>query len=421
MRVEHLSAADLERRTRLRRAKAFATGLLVFAAVVFLIVRPIAAEGVVWAGYVEAAAEAAMIGALADWFAVTALFRRPLGLPIPHTALIPTRKDALGSSLQSFVSENFLSAAVVRERLAQVGVTERIGAWLGDPENARIVANETATVVRGAIEVLSDDDIREVAESAIGTRLRDAEVGPVLGRLLGQIVEDGSHHAAGRRGGRPLGRTGCGCTRTPCSASSSGRRPPWSPEFVDRALARKLHAELVRIADDVAADPRHPVRLALDDYLASVSRDLREDPDTDQRVRDVAERLMQHDATREALGSLVGSTRLAVLKLVDEPNSVLRLTTAEAIGALGRKLQYDPEMRDKVDGWAASVVEHVVVTYPDQITSVIRDTVELWDGEETARRIELVAGRDLQFIRVNGTIVGALAGLLIHSIALALG
>jgi len=420
MRAETLSAADLERRTRLRRAKAFATGLLAFAAVVFLIVRPIAADGVVWAGYVEAAAEAAMIGALADWFAVTALFRRPLGLPIPHTALIPTRKDALGSSLQSFVSENFLSAAVVRERLAQVGVTERIGAWLGDPENARIVANETATVVRGAIEVLSDDDIREVAESAIGTRLRDAEVGPVLGRLLGQIVEDGSHHqlvdVVADRSSEWLRLHEDAVLRV-----VQRQAPPWSPEFVDRALARKLHAELVRIADDVAADPRHPVRLALDDYLASLSRDLREDPDTDQRVREVAERLMRHDATREALGSLVGSTRLAVLKLVDEPNSALRLTTAEAIGALGRKLQYDPEMRDKVDGWAASVVEHVVVTYPDQITSVIRDTVELWDGEETARRIELVAGRDLQFIRVNGTIVGALAGLAIHSVALALG
>ena len=399
--------------------KRVATGLLGVALVIFIVAR-LLEPAYPWLAVVRATAEASLVGGIADWFAVTALFRKPLGLPIPHTALIPTRKDALGASLQSFVSENFLSAAVVRERLAQVGVTERIGAWLGDPENARIVANETATVVRGAIEVLSDDDIREVAESAIGTRLRDAEVGPVLGRLLGQIVEDGSHHALVDV---VADRSAVWLRLHEDAVLSVVQRqaPAWSPEFVDRALARKLHEELVRIADDVAADPRHPVRLAVDNYLASVSRDLREDPDTDQRVRDVAERLMQHDATREALGSLVGSTRLAVLKLVDEPDSVLRLTTAEAIGALGRKLQYDPEMRGKVDGWAASVVEHVVVTYPDQITSVIRDTVELWDGEETARRIELVAGRDLQFIRVNGTIVGALAGLAIHSVALALG
>ena len=173
-----LSPADLHRQTRLRQAKVFATGLLLVAAAVFVLVQPAVHAGATWAGYVAAAAEAGMIGGLADWFAVTALFRRPLGLPIPHTALIPTRKDALGASLGDFVGDNFLSPEVVRRRLVDVDVAARLGGWLRGPDHARRVTDELATMLRGAIEVLRDDDVRAVAESVIGQRVRATEVAP---------------------------------------------------------------------------------------------------------------------------------------------------------------------------------------------------------------------------------------------------
>jgi uncharacterized membrane-anchored protein YjiN (DUF445 family) len=414
-----LSPADLLRQTRLRRAKVFAAGLLLLAAVVFVLVQPAVHDGATWAGYASAAAEAGMVGGLADWFAVTALFRRPLGLPIPHTALIPTRKDALGASLGDFVGDNFLSPEVVRRRLVDVDVAGRLGGWLCRPDHARRVTDELATMLRGAIEVLRDDDVRAVAESVIGQRVRATTVAPVLGRLLGEVVADGSHHALVDV---TTVRTAA-WLRTHEStvvAVVQNQAPSWSPAFVDRALAKRVHAELLRIAEAMAADQQHPLRLTLDRYLAELARDLREDEDTAVRLQALVTRLLDHEATRYALSTLVGATRRAVVALIDEPDGELRGTVTEAVQRLGERFTSDEELRTKVDGWLGDAVEHVVTTYRDEITRTITDTVDRWDGAEAARRIELAAGRDLQFIRVNGTVVGALAGVAIHAASLGL-
>ena len=412
-----LSPADLDRQYRLRKAKVFATGLLVVAAVTFAFTQ---SSSTTWAGYVAAAAQAGMVGGLADWFAVTALFRRPLGLPIPHTALIPTRKDALGASLGTFVGDNFLSAEVVRRRLDQVDLLGRLGAWLARPESARRVAAEAATAFHGALEVLRDDDVRAIVEEVAGRRLRDAQVAPVLGRLLGQVVADGSHHAlvdvTAKRTAAWLH-----ANRATVIALIENEAPTWSPAFVDRALAKRVYAELLRIAEQVVVNPKHPLRLAIDRWLTTLAKDLREDPDTAQRLRDLTERLLGHDATRQALGTLVGATRRAVVELVDEPDGELRQRAVASVQRWGERLVSDAPLRAKLDAWIGDAVEHVVTTYRDEITRTITDTVDRWDGAEAARRIELVAGRDLQFIRVNGTVVGALAGVLIHAATEAFG
>lgn len=412
-----LSPADLERQSRLRRAKAFAASLLVAAAVTFLVVRSSADSGTTWAGYVSAAAQAGMVGGLADWFAVTALFRRPLGLPIPHTALIPNRKDALGASLGDFVGDNFLSPDVVRRRLQQVDLVGRAGSWLARPESAARVTAEAATALRGAIQVLRDDDVRAVAEAAVGRRLRDAPVGPILGRLLGQVVADGSHHAlvdvTAERTTAWLH-----ANRAMVIELIAGEAPAWSPAFVDRALARRVYAELLRISEQVVVNPKHPLRQAIDRWLARLAQDLREDGDTAARLRELTNRLLDHAATREAFGTLAGATRQAIVDLIDEPDGELRTRATAAVQRLGERLASDEALRGKLDVWIGDAVEHVVTTYRDEITKTITDTVDRWDGREAARRIELVAGRDLQFIRVNGTVVGALAGVAIHAVAL---
>jgi uncharacterized membrane-anchored protein YjiN (DUF445 family) len=419
MAVLTLSPADLERQTRLRRAKAFAGALLLASAVVFLAVRSAADDGETWAGYVSAAAQAAMVGGLADWFAVTALFRRPLGLPIPHTALIPARKDALGASLGAFVGDNFLAPEVVRRRLTQVDVVGRVGAWLARPESARRVTSEAAVALHGALEVLEDEDVRAIVEQVATRRLRDAQVGPVLGRLLGQVVEDGSHHAlvdvVAQRTAAWLHEN-----RDVVIGIVQSEAPAWSPAFVDRALARRVYAELLRITEQVVVNPKHPLRIALDRWLGRIAVDLREDPETVRRLQDLALRLFDHDATREALSALVGATRRAVVELVDDPDGELRVRATAAVQRWGERLTSDAPLRAKLDGWLGQAVEHVVTTYRDEITRIITDTVDRWDGKEAARRIELVAGRDLQFIRVNGTVVGALAGLAIHAVNLLL-
>ncbi|HEY7858917.1 MAG TPA: DUF445 domain-containing protein [Candidatus Nanopelagicales bacterium] len=411
-----LSPDDLERRTRLRQAKTVASGLLVLALVIFLAVRPAERAGATWAGYVSAAAEAAMVGGLADWFAVTALFRRPLGLPIPHTALIPTRKDALGESLGSFVGENFLSAQVVRRRLEDADVVGRLARWVSRPENAERVTAEAANVVKGALEVLQDDDVRAVAEEAIRTRLATADVAPVLGRLLGKVVADGSHRALVEVAASRTAQWLRDNENTVITVIEQ-QAPEWSPTFVDRVLARRIHKELVRISANVAADPVHPLRLMLDRYLIGLAGDLEHDPETAVQLRALATRLFDHAATREAVGTLVGATRRAVVELIDEPDGQLRMRASAAVAGMGGRLSEDGPLRRKVDAWLAGVVEHVVTNYRDEITRTITDTVDRWDGNEAARRIELVAGRDLQFIRVNGSVVGALAGLAIYTIS----
>lgn len=415
-----LSAADLARRRRLRRHKAFAGGLLLVAAVVFLLVRPIADDGVVWAGFVLAASEAAMVGGLADWFAVTALFRRPLGIPIPHTALIPTRKRQLGDSLGDFVGENFLSVEVVSRRLEQADAVGKVGRWLSAEDNARRVAGEAANAVRGALEVLSDDDVRGLVDGAITRRLRATLVAPVLGRVLGQVVADDSH--------RPLvdlvvARTRRWLEENPDTlmAVIADQAPDWSPEFLDKALARRVYKELVRIAYEVDTQPDHLLRRTLDAYLVQLSRDLQDDPATRLRVQVLVRRLLAHEGTRDAFGTIFAAARTALMDLVDEPEGELRIRTVASIRDLGGRLAEPGPLRDKADRWVSQVVEHVVTNYRDEITRTITDTVDRWDGAEAARRIELTAGPDLQFIRVNGTIVGALAGLVIHAVAVLLG
>ncbi len=411
-----LSPADLSRQSRLRRAKTVATGLLLLAAAVFVAVRPAEQAGYTWAGYVSTAAEAAMVGGLADWFAVTALFRRPLGLPIPHTALIPTRKAALGESLGDFVGENFLAPAVVRRRLQQADVVGRLGAWLRAPGNAQLVTAEAANALKGVLEVVRDEDVRAVAEDAIRRRIAGVDLAPGLGRLLGQVVADGAH--------RPLvelvaQRTAHWLRENPDTVIGviQQQAPTWSPAFVDRALARRIHAELVRISAATAADPEHPLRLTLDSYLVSLAGDLQHDSATGVRFQALVTRLVENPGTREAVGTLASAVRRAVVELVDEPDGELRRRAGGAVIDLGARLVEDDGLRAKVEGWLVGAAEHVVTNYRSEITRTITDTVDRWDGAEASRRIELTAGRDLQFIRVNGTLVGALAGLAIHAVS----
>lgn len=409
-------AADRQRRAELRRMKAVAAGLLLVAAAAYLVARRWEASGGPgWVGYLRAAAEAGMVGGLADWFAVTALFRRPLGLPIPHTALIPTRKDALGRSLGDFVGANFLSAEVVGGRIRRSDVAGLAGRWLAAPGHAERVAAELAAVVRGALGVLRDDDVQAVLEQVLAQRLRNVQSGPVLGRLLGRVVADRAHirlvELAVDRAHRWLV-----ANRDALVGVIADQGPPWSPRFVDRRVAGRVHGELVRITAEIAADPDHPARAAVDQLLATVAEDLCTDPATGARADAVLTALLDRPAVRAAVRDLAAATRRLVLELVDDPDSELRRRTVAGLRDLGSRLATDPQLRAKVNGWLEDAAGYVVTNHRDELTRTVTETVERWDAAETTRKIELQVGRDLQFIRINGTVVGALAGLAIHTV-----
>ncbi len=413
--MEQLTAADQLKRAGLRRMKLVATGFFLAATAIFLVALVFEDGGPAWIGYVRAAAEAGMVGALADWFAVTALFRRPLGLPIPHTAIIPTRKNTFGDALGSFVGTNFLSEDVVKDKLRRVGVARRVGAWVSVPDNAERVTSELANVIKGAVTVLRDDDVQAIVEQAVVRRLTDQPWGPPLGKLLGQVLTDGAHHKL----------VDLVCDRAydwvrdnydRVMTVVSDRAPTWSPKFVDSLLADKVYSELLNFAWAVKTDVNHPMRQAVDHFLIEFAADLQHDPATMQRAENVKQQVIDHPDVQRLIGSAWGTAKGMLLTAAEDPSSELRKRVREGLMSFGRRLVDDETMRAKVDGWLEGAAGHVVSNYRHEITTLITDTVERWDAEETSRKIELQVGRDLQFIRINGTVVGALAGLVIYTV-----
>ncbi|TVL89205.1 DUF445 domain-containing protein [Streptomyces sp. SAJ15] len=415
------SPADAEKRRGLRRMKALATGLLLAVAAVYALATWAGSAGAgAWAAYVAAAAEAGMVGALADWFAVTALFRRPLGLPIPHTAIIPTKKDQLGVNLGEFVGDNFLSAEVVRLRLRAVGIGARLGTWLSEPAHADRVTAELATALRGALTVLRDSDVQAVVGEAITRRAEAQEIAPGLGALLDKVVADGGHHRAVDlvcvRAHEWLTRHG-----DSVMTAVVGGAPGWTPRFVDRKVGERVYKELLRFVGEMRDMPDHPARGAVDRFLADFAADLRSDPDTRARVERLKSEVLGRGEVQELIASAWNAVRAMIVAAAEDERSELRLRARASILSLGARMSTDERLRAKVDGWLEDAAVYVVTTYRDEITSLITETVAGWDAEHTSRKIETHIGRDLQFIRINGTVVGALAGLCIYTVSHALG
>ena len=408
---------SVAKRRDLRRMKLIATGFLVAATVVFLIAQVwLSRGGPEWLGYVRAAAEAGMVGALADWFAVTALFRRPLGLPIPHTAIIPTKKDMIGDSLGDFIGTNFLAEDVVRDKLRRTELARRVGGWLAEPENAERVTAELATAARGVVTVLRDEDVQEVLEQVVVRQLMSQQWGPSLGRVLSGVLSDGAHHRM----------VDLVCDRAFDWVRSnhdlvmrvvSDRAPTWSPKFVDELIADKLFSEVLAFSWAVKVDPEHPMRKAVDKFLIEFAQDLQTDPTTIERAEQIKHQIVEHPDVQRFIGKAWTTVKTMILDAAGDPSSALRRRIADGLAAVGRRLASDAEFRAKTDGWVEDAAGYAVRHYSAEITTLITDTVSRWDAEQTSRKIELQVGRDLQFIRINGTVVGSLAGLVIYTVS----
>jgi uncharacterized membrane-anchored protein YjiN (DUF445 family) len=408
------SPADARRRAGLRRMRLVALGLLVLAAVVFLATVRLDHSGA-W-GFVNTAAEAAMVGALADWFAVTALFRHPLGLPVPHTAIIPRRKNEIGRNLQEFVTENFLTDEIARERLAAAHVSERVGRWLLVAGNRRRVLVEVVRVARAGLGRFSDDEVRAVVADFLVPRLVAEPVSPIAGALLEGVVEEQTHHGLVDLGLEQLEEW---LRENPGTyAEVLGTRAPWwSPPWLDDRVIGWTYQQVLAWLREMRLDAGHPARRALDDLLRRVAHDLQHDPEVMARAESLKERLLTHPQVPETAVGLWQSFRAALESAMDDPGSYFHTRGDELLQHLGTHLAEDPVWQERVEARLAEAVSFFVNTYGDELTEVISVTVDRWDGREAAERIELHVGRDLQFIRINGTVVGALAGLVIHSVA----
>ncbi|MFC5266216.1 DUF445 domain-containing protein [Kribbella qitaiheensis] len=407
-----LSGPDLARRRGLRQMRLVALSLLVLAAIVYVVT--LHRDGG-W-GYVNAASEAAMVGALADWFAVTALFRRPLGLPIPHTAIVPTRKDSLAESLEQFVTENFLSEEVVAEKMRTAEVSRRAGEWLAAGNHAERIVEEGARTIGAALPKLGDEDVTAFIRGSLLPRFAQEPLSPIAGHFLQSVVEDGAHHALfdllvveaydWLRDNRET-----------LTEVVGPRAPRWSPRWVDTLVIDRIHKEALTWLAGVRDEPQHPARKAIDRLLGQLADDLQNDPDMMERFEAFKRRMLSHPDMGTSLTAVWDAVRTALIGAINDPEGPLRSRAAQAIKDLGKRLQTDEVLRARVDTRASEAVGYVVRTYGTEIVSVISDTIERWDGQEASARIELHVGRDLQFIRINGTVVGALVGLVIHTLS----
>ncbi|MEM7271759.1 MAG: DUF445 family protein [Actinomycetota bacterium] len=409
------SADDAARAADLRRMKRVATGLLVLAAVIFIAAR-ILEEEQAWAGYVRATAEAAMVGALADWFAVTALFRHPLGIPIPHTAIIRRRKDQIGASLGGFVEQNFLTRVVITERLADAGLAARLGEWLSSPANARTVGDRSADVVRGVTEVLADDVVQSGLEGVVVSRARDVKVAPLVGRVI-DVATEGQHHQT------LLDTVISTLDRFMIDNASAFRNrltqesPWWVPETVDDVVFDKIYSAVRRFLTEVAEDPHHELRRDIDRRAAALAQDLRTSPTLIAQGEELKAEFLAHPDVRAWINDLWTRIKAGLLEATEDPDSELRIRLEEALVSAGESLRSDPELRERIDRWIIDAVGYVAEEFRGEVSELIATTVQRWDTEETSDRIELQVGRDLQFIRINGTLVGGLAGLVIYTVS----
>lgn len=347
---------------------------------------------------------------------MTALFKHPLGIPIPHTAIIKRKKDQLGEGLGTFVRENFLSPPVVETKLRDAQIPSRLGKWLSEATHAQRVAAETATVLRVLVELLRDEDIQQVIDRMIVRRIAEPQVGSAGGRVLATLLAENRQEAfiqllADRAFQWSL-NAGVVIQRVVERDS-----PSWSPRFIDHLVGDRIHRELMEFTDKVRRNPDHELRRSATRFLFDFADDLQHDPATVARADAIKEELMARDEIATAAAAAWKTLKRLVLEGVDDPSSALRTRITDAVIRIGESLRDDADLRDKVDSWTVRAAQHLVSEYGVEITAIITETIERWDAEEASRRIELHVGRDLQFIRINGTVVGAMAGLAIYAIA----
>lgn len=405
--------ADEERRRGLRRMRTVAVGLLLLAACVY--VATLGGDGV-W-GFVNAGAEASMVGAIADWFAVTALFKHPLGLPIPHTALVPKRKDELGKGLEEFVGENFLQEDIIRERVAAAGISARVGDWLSDPANARRVVDEVSDVAAIALGKVRDDHVADLVTQALVPRFREEPIAPLLGTTLMEVLRDDLHHGVVDLVLEEMHRWLVDNPET-FSRVLGERAPWWAPPRLNDAVTTRIHVEAVAWIEDIRADPQHRAREALDSMLGQLARDLLNDEETQARAEAFKVRLLDHPQVVTTAISLWKAMRSALLGSIQDREGAVRRRLLVELNLFSQRLREDAALRERLDRTVAELAVFMIERYGAELTTVITHTIERWDGKEAARRIELHVGRDLQFIRINGTIVGGLVGVLIHTVSL---
>jgi uncharacterized membrane-anchored protein YjiN (DUF445 family) len=402
-----------------RRMRVIATGLLVAMALVFLLAGHFQHYHPA-IGYVRAFAEAAMVGGLADWFAVTALFRHPLGIPIPHTAIIPEKKDQVGRTLGGFIQKNFLAREVIASRLQALHIAERLALWLREPENARTIARQAANAIARALPLLDDADVQRIIDGTVASRIRNTEVAPLLGKLL-SLVTAGDRHQELLDEAIRLAARGVTENHDLIRDRIAAESPWWIPTSVDDKIHEKVVGSIERTLHDIRDDEGHPLRIRFDNALHEFIGRLQYDPAVIARAEQIKNDTLGDDAVRRFSLSLWSDAKEALMRYAERtaaPGDAGNPGALErGLTSIGDALLADPALLARADAAIVNGALAVVEKHQDEVGALIASTVAAWDPDVTSKRIELAIGRDLQFIRINGTVVGGLVGLGLYTIS----
>jgi uncharacterized membrane-anchored protein YjiN (DUF445 family) len=409
---------EAERRRDLRRHKSIATGLLILATVISLFCRWLEATGrdAGWTGYVRAASEAGMVGALADWFAVTALFRHPLGIPVPHTAIIKQKKDQVGHALSEFVGENFLNATLISRKLSEAHIPERAADWVLDQSGAERTGKEVGRLVDLVVNGIDPAEAEQLLRTLIIDKAAEPAWGPPLGRALEQLIAEGRVEPA----------VDAVVIWLDDKATSSGdlvarlvdeRTPSWAPRFVRELVGDKVQKELIAFTGDVRSDSDHEARHAIRRFLHQLAQDLQHDGAMITRVEGLKADILASAPVQSLPASVWENVRATLTDMARDPDSLLRRKIVDWVTGFATRVREEPELRTDLERRIVGAASYLADNYAGEVTGIIGETVERWDADEASDRIELMVGKDLQFIRVNGTVVGSLAGLLIYTLS----
>ena len=394
--------------------KVVATGLLVVMAGLFILARAFEPRAP-WLGFVKAFAEAAMVGGLADWFAVTALFRHPLGLPIPHTAIIPRNKDRIGDTLAAFIRDNFLVARVVARRMRGLDLARAAGRFLRSPTgDGNRIRRGASRLIADVFESLDDERLGGIVKGAVAARIAKTEVSPLLGAALASAIEDNRHVPMLEAGIRVLARALE--VNEPLIREMVRKKASWALRLagLDDKLADAILDGLRKLTLEMSTDPEHPVRHKMAEALTALAHDLQHKPETRARVEGWKEDLLANRSVAQWLDRLWQRGRAAIILAARDPDAVMAGRMGEVFRSAGATLEGDPRIRAAVNQFARRAVAGMAASYGGSIVSLVSDTIRSWDARTVTERLESAVGRDLQYIRINGTLVGGLVGLVLH-------
>ena len=396
--------------------KAAATGLLVVMAAVYVATRQLE-PAYPWLGWVKAFAEAAMVGGLADWFAVTALFRHPLGLPIPHTAIIPRNKDRIGEALASFLRDNFLITHVIARRMRNIDIAGAAGRFLRTPEGeGDRIRRGASRLIADIFEGLDDERLGGLVKGAVSSRLKTIEVSPLIGHALASAINEDRHvpmlEAAIRWMARALD------ANESLIRDMVHKRASWVLKIagLDTKLADAIVDGLRKLTADMSTDPGHPVRIKVEEALAQLANDLQSKPETRQRVEAMKDELLANRSVGLWLDTLWQKGREAVIRAARNPDAAMAGKLGEVLRSMGTSLESDTRIRNAINQFVRRAATGMAASYGSSIVKLVSETVRGWDARTVTARLENAVGRDLQYIRINGTLVGGLVGVLIHAL-----